>query len=358
MNWYTVGLLLLPLALGSFSIYLLTPVALAVGMVDIPNARKQHQAPTLLLGGLSLFASLSVCIVVFLPLNTLQMTFLVCSSLLVLLGMLDDSQDLPPRQRLLVQAFIALFLCIQTGDYLHNLGNLFSLGELELGYGGYLLTIIAVIAAINAFNMIDGIDGLLGLTALGVFLALALLFWLGGDTGSMTLALLVALSLLPYLWVNLQLRPVWFHKIFMGDTGSMLIGFAVIWLLIQGSQTEVRSFSTTTALWIIGFPLMDMARVILERHRRRQPVFQADRTHLHHILLQRNPADSKTRTLLQIVTFSGIMLLIGIVMEIYQVPQVLSLTLFLATFGLYTLTVRQLSPALPSGRQASEIEVA
>lgn len=340
MAWDYLFILLLPITIGGVATLAFASVGESIGLVDYPDRRKQHKQPTMTTGGLSIFVTLLTSSMLLMPKNPEIWVYFTCSSMLIILGLIDDREDLPAAQRLIAQTVIALFMCVHGGVFIQQLGFLFNHSPLLLGHWGYLLTIIAVIAAINAFNMIDGIDGLLGSTALIIFSALAILFGLAGDTVNLKFSLLIAISIIPYLWANLQIRPVWIRKIFMGDTGSMLIGFTVVWLLIQGSQGEQRSFSVVTALWIICFPLMDMARVMLVRKLRKQSMMEADRSHLHHLLSEN--LLGQPSTLFIINTFSLGAATMGILMELLKVPDSISLVLFVASFCFYTYSVQKI----------------
>lgn len=337
------GIFLLVSLISSLSILLLTPFAEKFGLVDIPNShRKFHNGRIPLIGGVSIYIGVVMGISLFITPNSSSLTYLVCSSLLVVLGVADDARDLSPRLRLLIQSVIAALMCAGSGMYIHSLGNIFGLGNIELGVAGYFVTVLAVIGAINAFNMIDGIDGLLGVSSLVTFAGMGILFFLHNDMDNMKLALILSVALIPYLMANFGVR---FKKIFMGDTGSMLIGFTVVWLLIQGTQpiaNEGAGFSASTALWLIAFPLMDMVRVIVDRLRRGQSPFSADRSHLHHIL-QDSCHDSKRAALLKICTLSAFFAVVGIAMQVSGVREVIIFSVFLAGFVLYTFRTRRLN---------------
>lgn len=138
------------------------------------------------------------------------------------------------------------------------------------------------LGAINAYNMVDGIDGQLGALSCVTFVALAILFGLGGreDLALWCLGLIVALA--AYLLFNLSLFGAR-NKIFMGDAGSMVIGFSVLWLVLLATQGPQAVMRPVTALWLIAIPLMDMVTVMVRRLLRRQSPFKAGRDHLHHI---------------------------------------------------------------------------
>lgn len=338
------GIVLLVSMMSALSILLLTPVAERFGLVDAPNShRKFHDGHIPLVGGVSIYVGLVFGISLFVTPNDSSVTYLLCSSLIVALGVADDAGDLSPKFRLLAQSVIAVLMCAGSGMYIHQLGNIFGFGVVDLGVAGYVLTVLAVIGAINAFNMIDGIDGLLGVSSLVTFLSIGLLFYLNSDIDNMKLALIMSVALVPYLMANLGLPPVKFRKVFMGDTGSMLIGFTVVWLLIQGTQPDSEgsaSFSPSTALWLIAFPLMDMARVIINRVLDKCSPFAADRTHLHHIL--QAVGDSKQVVLLKICTLSAFLAIVGLGMELWHWSEVIIFLTFMVGFFIYAAKVRRL----------------
>lgn len=343
---------LLVLFISLVSIILLTPLAEKVGLVDMPNDwRKRHQGTPALIGGVSVYMGLLVGISQFITPTNNSLTYLLCSTILVILGVADDKWDLSASKRLVVQAGVAAIMCWGSGLSIHTLGNILGLGVVELpevlSYG---ITVIAVIAAINAFNMIDGIDGLLGISSLVTFVGMGYLFWLNHDTVNMKLALIISAALLPYLFINLGVPALPIKKIFMGDTGSMLIGFTAVWLLLQGTQingevTGKPAFSAALALWLIAFPLMDMVRVMgyrLWQHRSLAAMLTADRSHLHHILQDVN-GDSKHTALLKICALSGLFAITGIMMQLNGANEVMIFLTFLASFAVYTSRIRKLT---------------
>ena len=342
--------LLLVFIVSSLSIILLTPVAKKMGLVDVPNHRKMHVGHIPLIGGISIYTGLLIGISLYLRPDQASLTFLVCSSILVILGIADDAKDISPKFRLFIQGAVALFMCLGSGLYIHNLGNIFGIGNFDLGVLGYPVTILAVIAAINAFNMVDGIDGLLGISSLITFVSMGILFSVNSDTENMKLTLIMSVALIPYLLANLELSPIKQIKIFMGDTGSMLIGFTVVWLLIQGTQatsetTGKTAFSAATALWLIAVPLMDMVRVMLYRARQGVSLLKADRNHLHHILLVQNKGN-KELVLIKICTLSAFFAVVGMAMQVSIQQTAIIFFTFLAGFAVYTVRVSKINKVL------------
>ena len=225
-----------------FAIKFFKPVAIEVGLVDKPSQRKQHDGHIPLIGGISIFLAVLAASLLWLP-STLELRmYLIASAMMVFIGALDDKFDLRVRVRIVGQIIIASLMIYGVGGYISNLGDLFSLGNINLGPVGIVFTYICIIVVINAYNMIDGIDGLIGSLSVNTFTSIALLFLLSGQTDYLSYPLILATATLPYLMFNLGLFKKETKKIFMGDAGSMFVGLSVIWLLTMGTQGEQASF--------------------------------------------------------------------------------------------------------------------
>ncbi|MBA6328366.1 UDP-N-acetylglucosamine--undecaprenyl-phosphate N-acetylglucosaminephosphotransferase [Colwellia sp. MB02u-6] len=317
------------------------PLAIELGLVDKPNARKHHDGQVPLIGGIAIFAAVLAASLIWLP-NTLELRmYLIASAMMVFIGALDDKFDLKVRIRIVGQIIIASLMIFGVGGYISNLGNLFSFGDIELGPVGILFTYFAIIVVINAYNMVDGIDGLIGSLSLNTFTAIAVLFLISGNTSYLSYPLILATATLPYLIFNLGFFKSYSKKIFMGDAGSMFIGLSVIWLLTIGTQDESASFRPVTALWICAIPLMDMLAIVMRRYRKGKSPFKPDRDHLHHIL-QRAGLSSR-QTLVVISIASALMSLLGVLGEYFQVPESIALALFVLMFILYNKYARHFS---------------
>ncbi|MFA0544224.1 undecaprenyl-phosphate alpha-N-acetylglucosaminyl 1-phosphate transferase, partial [Vibrio sp. 10N.222.52.B7] len=151
----------------------------------------------------------------------------------------------------------------------------------HLGFLSPVVTVLAVIGAINAFNMVDGIDGLLGGLAIVTFAGIAILLKIDSQHGLAYLCAVFIAATIPYILMNLGILGRE-RRVFMGDAGSMMIGFTVIWLLLGASQDPSEAMMRPiTALWLIAVPLMDMAAIMFRRVRRGDSPFKPDREHLH-----------------------------------------------------------------------------
>lgn len=327
------------------AIKLFKPIAVEVGLVDKPTARKNHSGDIPLVGGIAIFMAVLMASVICLPDTKELRMYLIASAMMVFIGALDDKYDLRVRVRIVGQIIIASLMIYGVGGYISNLGNLFGLGNINLGTLGILFTYFAIVVAINAYNMIDGIDGLVGSLSLNTFVSIAILFIMSGNTGYVSYPLILATATLPYLAFNLGLFKKQTKKIFMGDAGSMFIGLSVIWLLIMGSQGEQASFRPVTALWVCAIPLMDMPAIVIRRYKNGKSPFKPDRDHLHHIL-QRTGL-SVRQTLVVISTLSIVMSSVGLLGEYNNISEVIMLTSFLGSFILYNYMIRIISRKNP-----------
>lgn len=317
------------------TLFIMRKVAKKIGLVDKPNARKLHQGVVPLVGGISIFLSLFAGFILFLPMSLNLELYLLCSAILIVLGAIDDYFDVSFKIRLFVQAGISLAMILVGGHSLHHLGYLMGSESIALNeFVGGFITIIAVIGAINAFNMVDGIDGLLGGLASVTFTALGVVFFKSGNQYLGSICLLIVTALVPYILLNLGFPLGRRFKIFMGDAGSMFIGFSVVWMLIRGTQEpEVIAFKPVTALWLIALPLMDMATIMIRRMRKGHSPFKPDREHLHHICQRMGL--SPLMTLFVICLMASICAVVGIWADMSDISESTMFISFLCLFAVY-----------------------
>jgi UDP-GlcNAc:undecaprenyl-phosphate GlcNAc-1-phosphate transferase len=326
------------LLVSSIAVLTLHRFAPALGLMDHPGERRkihQHAVPPI--GGLAIFTGLLAAVLT----QWLQQPGslppplgygLLGAGLLVAIGALDDRFALGYRVRLLGQAGAALILVLGAGAELTALGDLLGLGPIALGPLAIPFSLFAIVGIINAYNMIDGIDGLAGGLAL-----IALLGVLGapGAGGALHLLLpLAVVAILPYLACNLELPGCRGRRVFLGDAGSMLLGYLVAWALIDASQGQGQgAIAPVTALWLVAVPLMDTLSVMGRRMLRRCSPFKADRSHLHHRLtrLLASPRSALALILAAAVLFAAC----GLFANARGVSEALMFYLALAVFALY-----------------------
>ena len=308
------------------------------GLVDKPDARKVHEGHIPLVGGISVWVAISALQYINPQWLPHQQVFWFCISMLLIVGVLDDRFNLPVLPRVIAQA-IAAALMMKSGLWLASLGEIIPGYVVTLGAAGYLVTLIAIWASINAFNMIDGIDGLLGAVSCVTFGALGILFYLHGNIGAWHWCLALVLAVMPYLMANLGLFGGKKRKVFMGDAGSTLIGFTVIWILLQSTQGESHPMNPVTALWLIAIPLMDMVAIMYRRLRKGMSPFSADRQHIHHLIMR---AGFTSRQAFVLITLAAALLAgVGVIGEhLSFVPEWVMLALFFVAFLLYGICIK------------------
>ena len=313
------------------TIFWLRPLARRIGLVDSPSERKRHRGRVPLIGGLCFFIGTIAGLIYFHHYDPFVVAVLVSGAIVVLLGLLDDLYDLSPRTRLLIQAGTVVLVMAATGVYVDSAGNLFGGGDIRLYWLGIPFTIVAVVGLVNAFNMLDGIDGLAGslsMVSIAAILAFSGMQW---PVPSVLMMLqLLAVALVPYLLVNLGWPDG--RRIFMGDAGSMLLGFVLAWSVVSLSQRG-GALAPVDVLWCVALPVMDTIAVMYQRMRSGHSPFRADRRHLHHMLLDAGLSARKTLAL--VVAGGGLMAALGYGLR--DVPEGLSLVAFLSVLVAYVL---------------------
>jgi UDP-GlcNAc:undecaprenyl-phosphate GlcNAc-1-phosphate transferase len=292
---------------------LLKPISNKIGLVDRPTTRKQHNGEIPLIGGIAMYTSCSLAALFFVP-HSSDMTYLLAScGLLVMTGSIDDKYDISYKIRLFVQTLCATMLIWGANTQLVSFGNIFGSGEIRLWLFSIPITLVAVVGMINAYNMIDGIDGLSG--GLSLISTIGLYFLINEkiSDGASNVLLLMIGALSAYLILNLHIFPKWTSKVFMGDAGSMLIGFVITAFLIRYSQSPKQIIMPVTALWLAAVPLMDIIVTSIRRIKKGKSPFHPDRTHIHHIFLR--SGFQKETTLIIILLFQALTVAVGIYME-------------------------------------------
>ena len=324
------------------TLFVMRKFAKRIGLVDKPNARKLHNGAVPLVGGISICISLLYFLLNNQGILPNSFLYAACISILTVIGALDDKFDVSYKVRFAIQAFLSVLMIVVGGIELRTVGDIIGSGQIvTLGWFGCAITVVAVIAAINAFNMVDGIDGLLGFLSIVTFCGLAVLLVQDGQNNIAYLCIVMVTIISPYILLNLGVFGKK-RKIFMGDAGSMLIGFTVIWFLLQSSQNgSAPPLRPVTALWLIAVPLMDMAAIMMRRIQKGYSPFKPDREHLHHIF-QRLGFNSM-QTLVVITMISSVFAVVGVFSEVLDVPEYIMFYLFLVCFMFYCLFLGYIS---------------
>ena len=284
-------------------------------LIDIPDrSRKFHRRATPLTGGVGILLAVIISTEIYLDMHNLKgympefsQKLYIASIPLLILFLIDDYKSLRPLYRLIIQVMLSLYVIFSTDIYLSNLGNLFGFGEIQLGMLSIPFTIFCVVGIMNAFNMIDGINGLCAGSAM-----MALLF-IGFYSGLMYDSVLIIIigSMIGFLIFNLR----FFGKkrgVFLGDSGSNLIGFWVAWCAIYSSQNTFYQVESVTMLWFVSIPLLDCVGLIFSRLIRGIGIASPGRDHIHHKLMSNYSTEGTLGIIILISLCAG---LLGITLE-------------------------------------------
>lgn len=314
------------------------------GILDQPGGHKQHDTSTPFVGGVGVIAVLVGALYLteqYFPGMSRSPVQSIALGAIVLFvtGMADDIWHLGFRVRFAMQAAAAISMVFLGGIKLHSLGQLVPGINVDLGPWAVPFTVFATIGLINALNMIDGIDGLSGflsLISLGFIAATAAM-----ADRNIYLVLVIGMmgSVAGFLCFNLRYPGNRRARVFLGDNGSMLLGFVFAWLFIALSQGSRQAMTPVTSLWFFAVPLMDTVGVMLRRICQGKSPFSADRNHLHHLFLRAGFRVSDTVWIL--VMSQLVLCAIGLGSLMLGLPEYLMFWLFLATFaGYFSVIVR------------------
>jgi UDP-GlcNAc:undecaprenyl-phosphate GlcNAc-1-phosphate transferase len=283
-GWIRAGLALV----GVFILIpLLVPLANRFGLVDKPHGRKQHEVATPMHGGLTILLVLVITAAIFHDLSSSQAwAFYLAGGLLILVGVVDDVKDLPWRVRVGAQVLAALGMVFLGGVSVQQLSDVFGVKDFALGLLSIPVTVFVVVGVVNALNMADGIDGLAGGQALVSVVLFCCFALYAGNFAAAERLLTVAGSVIGFLCWNLRRPGLPRAEVFLGDAGSMLLGFIIAWNAVRLSQNPAHPVSPVLGPWTIALPLIDTCSLILRRLKQGRSPFYADRDHLHHLMLE------------------------------------------------------------------------
>jgi len=267
-------------------IWALAPVATRVGLVDRPGGRKRHEGEVPTIGGLALVSAVIVVALVMEISGRVLPAFWVGLLMIVLTGTIDDLREVGHQVKFLAQTAAAALMVFWAGWNLHSLGNLLGPWPLTLGVLGVPLTFVAVVGVVNAINFADGADGLAG------GLVLNALFWIvvmeaiaGTSAGELPIVVAVAGAVAGFLAYNLPVPGRKGVRVFLGDAGSLGLGFVLAWFMVSAAERSAPLFAPVIAIWLLAAPLADTLASAGRRLLHRANPFKADRKHMHHILI-------------------------------------------------------------------------
>lgn len=301
-------------------------------LFDMPDSRKVHQRPVSRLGGVSFFPAISVsfCLIIGTQLalsyyadtsmpHSIPYSFIFLGAgcmMLYLIGIMDDIVGVGYRYKFIVQ-FIAAAILAFSGSWINTLGGLFGLWSIP-AWIGIPFTIFVIIYITNAINLIDGIDGLASGLSIIAMIVFSLTFIFQHEYIYALLAFATLGVLLPFWFYNVFGYTRHHHKLFMGDTGSLTLGYILSFIVIKfctvsSATTEHDDFGVIIAISALFIPLLDVVRVVINRIARGKSPFLPDRSHIHHKLL-----DTGMRprlTMLTILSMSVLFIILNVLLS-------------------------------------------
>ncbi len=262
---------------------IITPIVIKyakkLNATDKPNYRKVHKDPIPTLGGLAIFMSFLIGLVILQPVSEYHLAIVIGGFIMIILGFFDDLFDLSPKVKFLTQ-ILAASLVVFWGGLQVEFINLPFGGQIEFGFLSSVITIIWIAGVTNAINFIDGLDGLAAGVSSIALMTIAVMAIIMGNVYVATMALILFFSTMGFLRYNFN--PA---KIFMGDTGALFLGFMISVLALLGFK-NVTIISFIIPIFILGVPISDTLIAMVRRYINKQPLSSPDSSHLHHRLVK------------------------------------------------------------------------
>ena len=257
-------------------------IANHIGAIDVPRNRHIHKVDMPKLGGLGIYFGFLFGYMIF-GVNSIQMnSVLIGSSIIIITGIIDDIKPITAFQKLIGQVSAALTVMIY-GKILLSHATVFGF-DFQFGLFAYPITLLFIVGCVNVINLIDGLDGLSsGITSI-FFITIGAISYFQGKLNSLAaiLGFIMLGATLGFLIHNFS--PA---KIFAGDTGSMFMGFIISIVALLGFKGTMLT-SLIVPLLILAIPILDTLFAIIRRLLKKQPIFQADKEHMHHQFLKMN----------------------------------------------------------------------
>jgi len=319
-------------------------------LYDKPGSRKLHMVPIPTMGGIAIIAGMIAALLLWFPFsNTIALlSFFFSVAVLFVLGIMDDLKDLSAKYKFIVQTGLALLIAL-SGIRISSLDGLFGIYELPLS-AQYTFTVLAIVGVTNAYNLIDGIDGLAGGLGFMSLVTLGLFLTMSGDMNTALIAFSLAGGILAFMYFNLN--PA---RIFMGDTGSLVLGFVIAVLGIRLMEVSLLNSNPVIpgapvfVLSIVFKPVFDTPRVFGVRTWKGTSPFVADKTHIHHLLTNQGFSHGFAAKI--ICFLNGIVLMEAYWLQAWR-PE-LVIVLLTVLMLLSALVFKRMKP-LAAGRKISE----
>jgi len=327
---------LLAFIITYISIPPLIEVARSKNLYDVPNGRTSHEKITPTLGGVAIFSGFVISSMIFVNIAKIPyIQYIIAGSLVIFfIGLKDDITGLSPLKKFIGQIIAAGIIIDLGGVRLSSLHGFAGIGALNYISSDFL-SLFVIVAIVNAFNLIDGIDGLSSGVGILASLAFGAWFFLIGKLQLALLAIALIGALLAFFRFNFFSKK---HKIFMGDIGSLLVGFILSIFAIKFNELNHSPVMNSVfyikaapavSIGILIIPIFDTVRVMVIRMARGLSPFKPDKRHVHHYLLELTGSHRKATTILLIVNVCFIV--ISFLLRSMRVLELMAVLLFLAS---------------------------
>ena len=342
---------ILPVVIAFLVAFISTPIVLRLakkwGAMDAPCDRKVHTFAMPRMGGLAIYAGFIAAVLATQTIDAKLAGILIGCTIIVLLGIADDIKGLSPKVKLAGQTLAALVVVlfgVKVSILTNPFADVLFLENFKLAIP---FTVLWIVGVTNAVNLIDGLDGLAAGTSGIAAVTIGVVAFLEGHLAVAVLAIILAASVFGFLPFNFN--PA---KIFMGDTGSMFLGFTLSVLAVVGLTKSATIISVFIPVVILGIPIFDTMYAITRRFLNGTPIFQADKEHLHHQLLNMGLTHKQT-----VLTIYAVNLCLGssaVLMSLMAPPQAVVILIGLTVIML--LGMNHLSFAAFSRRQIDKTQ--
>ncbi len=310
---------------------ILRRVAIRIGLIDHPGGRKQHKASVPLAGGPAIVLSVALSLFIWgVPAEYQGMIYAAAG--LFLIGFIDDLIDISAKFRLVAQFSLVVFALYWDSIWLAQIAFSNSL-VLELGAFQYPITALLVLAIMNAINMLDGLDGLSSGVVLIILGFTAGISVVAGNSETTLISVITFASVLGFWGYNY--RFTWRDKasVFMGDSGTTVLGFILPILAIKLSAVAPSSVPSSMLLWLFAIPLWDICAVVMKRLKDGKSPLEAGRDHIHHVLMNAGLSVRQSLHLIYLLTISTISF--GVALQYFGALQIEAFTAFFGFMLVY-----------------------
>ena len=288
--------LIIYISISFFVFFIVAKISYRLKLIDLPNKRKIHKSPTAYTGGMALsliyLFSIFLFEIYFNKLNLILST----GFLIAIVGLIDDKYNLNVGGKLSLQIITIIYLVLNEGLNLNHLGD-YGNYKMDLNSISIPFTIIAILFLINSFNYFDGLDGSLSFTAISTFL---ILYFLLDNENIRLFIIIIVIPIMIFLISNFSLFK--FKKLFLGNSGSLLLGFVMAFTLIFiANKNSIHPILLAFSISIFAYEFLAINFLRLKNN---QNLFKAGQDHLHHLIFRKTKSIFKTNCYLSLLNIS------------------------------------------------------